>query len=319
MIDPMQYQILGHLLGALDDDEEQDVDSRLQRDPQWSQALADWRQRLATLESLRLQADTDPPPGLAERACRYVASCAPTPAKPPRSWKMSARPMPPHRILGFRGLDVAAVVALLVTLAIMVPPAINSSRYGARVAMCQEDLRQLGRAMTDHSRRQETAVSELAEHGQLTRTGLFAVGLLEDAYLTATHREVCPDAWLSVQGLLRASLRGAGLKGDASRTPAAGAQVAISPVWPGVACNGAADGWRPPVPASVPPLLADAPYAGRPGEGFPSHSGRGRNVLFADGHAAFLPVAATSGAADWFGAATDDAGEIEPLMLCGGR
>ena len=82
MIDPMQYQILGHLLGALDDDEEQDVDSRLQSDPQWGQALVEWRQRLARLEALRSQADVDPPPGLAGRTCRYVAGWMP--ARPSR-------------------------------------------------------------------------------------------------------------------------------------------------------------------------------------------------------------------------------------------
>jgi prepilin-type processing-associated H-X9-DG protein len=217
---------------------------------------------------------------------------------------------------------VAVVVTLLVTLGVMVPPAINSSRYGARVAVCQEDLRQFGQGLTDYSRRQDKDLSALAQHGQLTRTGLFAAALLQDAYLTATHREVCPDAWLSVQGLLRASMRGTNLNAAGPETPIAGpklTQVTLSSALPGMWRDGASDGLRPPASATIPPLLADAPYGDGPGKGFPSHSGRGRNVLFADGHAAFLPVAASSGLADWFDAGTDDAGDIEPLMLFGGR
>ena len=105
----------------------------------------------------------------------------------------------------------------------MIPPAIHSSRYGARVAACQDDLRQFGLALTDHSRRQDQALSQCADHGQLTRAGMFAAELLEDAYLTTTHRTVCPDAWLSVQGLLCASFRGApgtGNSGNANRRTA---------------------------------------------------------------------------------------------------
>ncbi len=201
MTDPMHHQILGHLLGALDDDEQQSVDSCLEHDPRWSRELKEWRHRLAPLEALR--PDFEPPPGLAERTCRYVAACMPVPAKWQRGrWRMSPRPMPPHRVARFRGLDVAVVVTLLVTLGAMVPPAIHSSRQEARVAACQNDLQQFGLALTDHSRRQDQPLSQWAQHGQLTRTGVFAAELLQDAYLTSTHRTVCPDAWLSVQGLL---------------------------------------------------------------------------------------------------------------------
>ena len=69
----------------------------------------------------------------------------------------------------------------------------------------------------------------------------------------------------------------------------------------------------------MPPLLADAPYAGRPGQGFPSHSGRGRNVLFADGHAAFLPVAASSSTAGWLGSREEDREAADPVVLISDR
>jgi prepilin-type processing-associated H-X9-DG protein len=117
-------------------------------------------------------------------------------------------------------------------------------------------------------------------------------------------------------------MRGTNLNATLPESPTAGpkvTQVALSDALPGMWRDGASDGLCPPASATVPPLLADAPYGDGPGQGFPSHSGRGRNVLFADGRAAFLPVAASNGSADWFDAGTDDAGDIEPLMLFGGR
>jgi hypothetical protein len=321
MTDPVQYQILGRLLGALDDEEQQSVDSCLEHDSRWSQELAEWRQRLASLEPLRR--DFEPPPGLVERTCRYVAACMPAPAKSPwRRWRMSSLPMPPHRAARLRGLDVAVVVTLLITFGAMIPPAIHSSRYGARVAACQDDLRQFGLALTDHSRRQDQALSQCANHGQLTRAGMFAAELLEDAYLTTTHRTVCPDAWLSVQGLLRASFRGARLELETPEMLTGEPQVRLADDWSGTGHDGAIDGWRSPSSVAAPPLLADAPGADLPGQGFPSHGGRGRNVFFEDGHARFLPLARSSGVADWFLSRGQDAGNVgasAPIVFVGGR
>ena len=214
--------------------------------------------------------------------------------------------MPPHRVARFRGLDVVVVVTLLVTLGAMVPPAIHSSRYGVRVASCQDDLRQFGLALTDHSQRQGQALSELAHHGQLTRTGVFAAELLQDVYLTATHRTLCPDAWLAVQGLFRGPSRGMSLKPESPGVPIAEPRVEVANDWSGTWREATTDGWRSPPSAAWPPLLADAPNADLSGQRFPSHGGRGRNVLFDDGHAEFLPVAASVGLDDWFDSGDED-------------
>jgi prepilin-type processing-associated H-X9-DG protein len=322
MTDPMHHQILGHLFGALDDDEQQSVESCLEHDERWRRELSQWRQRLAPLEALR--PDFEPPPGLAERTCRFVAACMPAPAKSlGRRWSMSPHPMPPHRVARFRGLDVAVVTTLLVMLGAMIPPAIHSSRHGARVAFCQDDLRHFGQALADHGQRQGQALSQLANRGQLTRTGLFAAELLQDAYLTATHRTVCPDAWLAVQGLLRGESRGTSLKAESPAVEPAGPKLAVAGDWSDAWRDDASDGWRPPASVSTSPLLADAPSADLPGQGFPSHGGRGRNVLFEDGHAEFLSAAGSSGVADSLipGGEEDPAnhGGPTPLILVHGR
>jgi anti-sigma-K factor RskA len=68
----MQQQLFRCLLGALDDKEQQSVETRLEHDMQWLRHLAHWRQRSAPPEASGL--DFEPPAGLAERTCRYVAS-----------------------------------------------------------------------------------------------------------------------------------------------------------------------------------------------------------------------------------------------------
>ena len=75
MSDLDHQQLLGHLLGALDDEEQEWLDARLERDPRCREELTRWRRRLAPLAALR--PDFEPPPGLAERTCRLVAAWGP--------------------------------------------------------------------------------------------------------------------------------------------------------------------------------------------------------------------------------------------------
>ena len=77
--DPMHQQLLGHLLGALDDDEQEWVEARLEHDEEYRRRWVELRRRLAPL--LAVRPDFEPPPGLAERTCRLVASFAPVPRR----------------------------------------------------------------------------------------------------------------------------------------------------------------------------------------------------------------------------------------------
>ena len=72
MTDSVQEQLLGHLLGALDDSEQESVETQLQRDPRLRRELEEARRFLEPLEQER-EAFT-PPPGLAEQTCRFIFS-----------------------------------------------------------------------------------------------------------------------------------------------------------------------------------------------------------------------------------------------------
>lgn len=300
MSDPTPEQLLGHLLGALDDDEHQSLDARLEQDDDACRELAAWRRRLAPLEAMR--PDFEPRPGLARRTCRLVAAYATSTvnsqlaaAKP----RMSPHPMPPSRTTHVGWFDMAVGAVLLMAAVALVLPAIESSRFQARLASCQNGLRQFGLALTQYSNHQRSELTQLASRERLTSAGLAATSLIKNIYSADSRHAVCPDAWLATQGILgntrhvETQLASIQLPATDSPDMLLGATDNRSQDWSGAWRNGTTDGWRsPPSPANM-PLLADAPSADVPGQTLASHGGRGRNVLYADGRTDFLPLAAS--------------------------
>ena len=305
MTDPIHQQLIGHLLGALDDDEQEWVESRLEHDEEYRRHWMAWRRRLAPL--LAMRPDFDTPPGLAEQTCRFVGECAPV----PRRVEQRQRTMSPD--LAVSGcaarvgwLDVATVAVILLVAAILVPPAIHSSRFHSRLASCQEKLRQVGLALAQYGYDHGNPISQLADNERLTDAGQFAAELLDDGLAPDDGRAVCPDAWLAAQGALRWSHHaGSWLAGV--QNPAAEASEAGPPLprglpfeiagvsnrdWPGTWRNGMIDGPTDPPPAAV-ALLADAPSADLPGQAIDCHDGQGRNMFFEAGHVDFLPTSAS--------------------------
>src|SRR3954453_10963899 len=76
MTSPSREHLLGYLLGALSPAEHEQVEAEIERNP----ALQTEMQRLKScVENIGLTAERpafDPPPGLAERTCRFVADAA---------------------------------------------------------------------------------------------------------------------------------------------------------------------------------------------------------------------------------------------------
>ncbi len=68
----MDHQLLGYLLGTLDDNEQRSVETRLRRDAERRQAA---RRKRQVVPQAAWRPDFEPPAGLAERTCRYVAEC----------------------------------------------------------------------------------------------------------------------------------------------------------------------------------------------------------------------------------------------------
>jgi hypothetical protein len=304
MADSMHQQLLGHLLGALDDAEDEWLDVLLECDEDCCRELVRWRRKLARLEAMR--PDFEPPHGLAERTCRYLAACRASASSSGHRAKMSPCPAPSARGTSLGMPDMAALAVLLLLAIALIFPAIDQSRLAARVAWCQNGLRQFELALSQYGQQQQSPLTELTADGRLTQAGIFAVARLREGSPGAGGRQTdreslpptCPEAWLAAQGV-SATVLDDTLE---DKTP--------------VLLNGLAVAAADPPIQSNPPIQSSAPIAGdvagtwqsrsqrdsrgledaSPSGGIDSHEqgtdwpGAWRNGMTVVRHTAFLPA-----------------------------
>ncbi len=167
--DEEQVDLIGYLLGALDPDEAARVAARIDRDP----LLRDEADRLyASLPKTEATWGSElPPPGLAERTMATLEQFAalPVAAGPePKDSTASVRPPVADPIpaiavgasdLGSSGFgsrawglqDWIAVTAMTALLASLAVPALINSRHQAQLTACRNNLRTVGRAIGEYA------------------------------------------------------------------------------------------------------------------------------------------------------------------------
>jgi hypothetical protein len=268
MTDPLHQQLLGHLLGALDDDEHKGLDSRLERDEECCQELVRWRQRLAPLEAMR--PDFEPPAGLAERTCRYVATSKPILEmlhSSPTRQRMSSRPAPLNRDTRIGLFDMVTLAMVMAVAAGLIVSAIDAGRAQLQLAARQDGPRPSeplgGRA---NASGMPVILSEAKN-----LSGLAAANEI-------LRYDQNDNVRLVAQGMPAGPSRGVNQLGSLSISPTnvrllrglqwRGIQVGDEAYsdWPGTWRNGTTAGWRNlPSPAEV-AILTDAPSANLPGQ-----------------------------------------------------
>ena len=210
MTNRLQEQLLGHLLGALDDRETEQVSARLETEPQLHRQLESLRGRLATLEPLR--GEVDPPPGLAEKTCRLVASHEPSRTakqKPGGSRrgrkKMTPGVAPPSWFSRVRWQDVA-VTAIICTMSwALISPTIVSFRENSRLAACQGNLMNIGRGVQQY-RHAHGSFPLVPARGPMASPLFYAVVLREDGLLNDPRVVRCPGSPMSGRLRIRSPL-----------------------------------------------------------------------------------------------------------------
>ena len=193
MSNPLQEQLLGHLLGALEESEETQLAARLQSDPEARGELARVRSRLEILELGRY--DFTPPPGLAARTCERVAAQAGSTSVPRRRpmYPVAAGPSTPGR---FRWTDVAMAAGIFLIAALLTPPAIQSSRFNANMYGCTDNLRAVGLGLQQYSELHGGYFPGIPAQGKLAVAGVYAP-ILVSGGLVESRRFVCPASSLA--------------------------------------------------------------------------------------------------------------------------
>ena len=296
MADSAPEQLLGYLLGALEDSEQKLVEDQLQGDSRLRRELALLEKGLKPLEAAR--GEFSPPPGLATKTCRFVAARAerPTaansprrPATTPRMQPMSAAAAGPSGTSRWNWWDMAVALGILVAASLLVLPAIQNSRFTARLTTCQDNLRQIGLALSQYSRMHAGYFPYVPPRGKLKYAGIYAptlsgAGLLQDA-----NWVICPASLLAGDRKFHMpsleELRAAVTRDELNslRRLMGGSYGYCM----GFVEEGTYHCTRN-LGRTFFALMSDAPGPDLPGHQSLNHGGRGQNVLFEDGRVIFL-------------------------------
>ncbi len=286
MINITGEQLLGHLLGALDESEHDAVEARLQQEPLLRERLDALQRQLEPLS--RLQRTHNPPPGLAERTCRLVfayadkaaakvpvENCAPA---VPSGWPLSIS-------------DVAVIATVLVAAVVVLLPVIQHTRFRAQVVACQENLRSLGAALTQYSDRHDQFFPRIPTKGRLAAAGIYAPTLAQGNYLSDAMHVLCPGSPQGAKPDFRIPSLTELLTASNEQLPVMRSTMGGSYAYALGFFSGGTYRDNRNRNRSHFAVLADAPDPLNPGCIGPNHGGIGHNVLFEDGRVEFLTTA----------------------------
>ena len=282
----LREQLLGYLLDALEDDERRQIEQLLKDDP----SLIDELQALrAALEPLAEDyEDFEPPAGLAKRTCSQVdqrRKLEPIGLAGGSLNTAMAGSFAPHSRLSVA--DVVVTAGIVLSAVLIFFPAIASSRYSSRLTHCQNNLRRLGLAMVNYSDKLGGGFfPAIASTGNRAFAGIYAPTLIETGYLNNVNNIICPSSPLAER---RTTFRVPTLEEIDNATPQ---QIIIihqstSDIYGytlGVMAQGNHVAPRNQGRTNF-GLMADSPS---------DHAGRGRNILFEDGHLRYIESNASS-------------------------
>ncbi len=325
----MRQELVGYILGALDEDEQQRLDQSLSRD---AALKDDWELLKRGLDPLEENvAAEDPPPDLAKRTCEFVAAYrGPGIAAASRAY---ATPMlfeqstsKPVRRWSFA--DVAVAAGILIAATLLLIPAVGHSQFNARVLACQDNLREIGAALYKYAEFDpDGRIPSIPQSGELSLAGAYAPKLLQAGLILDPRRFICagsssagnPPVIPVWDELVKASRLGK--DSVAKRYPNLGGSFAYNlgyyedNIYRTVSLNDA--------PRTNFVLMADEPCHRSDWTRSRNHDGNGQNVLYHDGRVTYISGCRSPGCTDSNFYLNDDgevaAGRHENDSVVGGR
>ncbi len=308
----MRHELVGYMLGALDEAETQQVESRISQDTCLQEEL---RLLKKGVEPLRVDGQLlDPPLGLAQRTCEYVEQhrlqvVAGRPAN--RATGDAAAVGPPQGSVAagrqtWTLLDFAVVAGIVVALGMLVLPAIQHSHFIGQIAVCHDKLREIGTALHDHSKYHDGFLPEIPQSGKLAVAGVYAPKLLEAGLVTDPQTFVCNSSATACREQA-AEIPTWGKLVQLEKSDGDELDQVLARMGGSYAYNlGYVSDGRYHTPSlgrrsrGHYPLMADAPCPRRGFAQSSNHAGNGQNVLFEDLHVGYLKTCQVPGPADDF-------------------
>lgn len=301
----MRDELIGYLLDAIEPDERAAIEQKLADSPELRSELALLSRALEPLEAG--SEPYAPSPRLAQRTCEFVAHQAMIVSR--AGGEMPPADVPAVRSRRWSFADLAVAVGIFIAGSAVLFPAINQSRYSARLMACQDHLRHIGVALAEYSGLHNGLLPEVPAEGNLGAAGVYAARLADSQLLSDPSTLICPDSVLANRaGSFRVptleELRQAHGEALAHLQESMGGSYGYNL------------GYRTQGQLQLPrnlnrphfALMADAPQldptAGQANAAAEpkstNHGGRGHNVLFEDGHVDFLTTRKAGGRDDIF-------------------
>lgn len=284
----MREDLLGFLLGALDADEQHQMEARLAADPELRQEFERLRECLAPLAELA--GDVDPPADLTARALASVDGQDADRRAAPRT-SVWSQPAWSPRAQRLTGVDSVALALASLAAFTLLMPALANSRHEARKLLCADNLRTVGCELIGYSQLQpDHRFPHVPAAGPRAFAGVFAPILVECQLLDPRQPHlVCPASPLalrvaewSVPTLARIDQAPPGQRW-LLQNQAAGSYAY---------CVGYVENNRMQAVQNAGrahfALLADAPSLSQAGPASTNHGGCGQNIFFEDGHVVFV-------------------------------
>jgi hypothetical protein len=280
----MREQLLGYLMGALEPEERDRVERQIRHDAALQQELELLHE---SLQPLAAAADEcEPPPGLAERTCLAVAQ----ERRQVRAAEVQPVELPASYAARWSLADLAAAAGIIIAAGMLLFPAIQYSRTEARIAECQNNLKQIWMdGLSPYAQYNRGMYPRVPTMGNRAAAGMYAVTLAEGEYLPAD------GAWSRCPGTSDCQGTTQPIPTEAQLLAASGARLAELRRTMG-GDYGYNLGYLSPAGSYQPvrqrgsstyAIMADAPCRRTDGRVSANHGRCGQNVLYDDGHIAY--------------------------------
>ncbi len=294
MSDAVRENLLGLLLGALEDHERRELEEQLETDAELRAEFARLKAAVEPLDQDRV--DFEPAWGLADRTFAHVQhetarmeiQDEQTTSLP---CKMSSMPEPVSKPSSWSVRDLVVGVSAALALLTLIFPALKSNWEMARRLSCQDNLRQIGVALHDFaSQRGNQRLPIIPQEGNRSFAGVYAPMLFEAGYIEDQRVFLCVSS-----DLARSRIVWKLPTLDEIDNTENGSLLRIQRM------AGGSYGYNlgffknekyfsPTVNDQNPAYVwaADAPTWNLAGRNSVNHLGKGQNMLFADLHTAFV-------------------------------
>ena len=285
---PSREHLLGYLLGALERTEHEQVEAELESNPSLRAELRRLEDCLGRVGLREEPADFDPPADLAMRTCRLVQARGERLVVAASQSRAAAASMYGERRSTW--VDLLTVVSVLIAAAALFFPALNQSLIQAQRAACQNNMRQIGMALHEHSALDPRgSFPQVDQSGNRAVAGIYAPILVNQQLVRDSGTFLCPSSSRSRRG---AKLHTPTLEeiDKAADDALAFLQQQMGGDYGynmGYTQNGNLVAPRNSLRREY-VLLADAPSDTLPGRRSANHGGLGQNVLYEDGHIKFI-------------------------------